>query len=214
MKTNKLAALGVAAALTLGSVSVATAAVTAPPSAPAGGHNEGPDGDHGFRGGIDQLKTVLAGLVTKGTITQAQSDAITAALAAAMPTPPAKLPRPDDNSAARDALVLKTLGITAADLKAARIAGKTLAQIDPTKTAALTAALVAFENSNIDAAVTAGKITAAQATTLKAGVAARVDAFVNQKAPLMGPGEGKGRDKDKGPKNSVPKVSASPTAKA
>ena len=211
MKKNKLAALGVAAALTLGSVSVATAAVTAPPTAPmGGGHQEGMEGDHGPAQGLAQLKTVLAALVTKGTITQAQSDAIVAALAASAPTPPAKMPQMADNSAARDALVLKTLGITAADLKAARVAGKTLAQIDPTKTAALTAALVALENTTIDAAVTAGKITAAQATTLKAGVAARVDAFVNQKAPVRGMGD----DKSKGPKTVVPKVKASPTAKA
>lgn len=195
MKKNKIAALGLAAALTLGTVTVAVA-----------DSNTGSKPAIGAPGMIQsQLTAVLNGLVSKGTITQAQSDAIVAALKAAAATAP-KLGMPGGDGpdgpdgmggmggmniggtqAARDAVILKALGIDAATLAADIKAGKTLAQIDPTKTAGLITALVAFESANIDAAVTAKTITAAQATTLKAGLTARVTAEVNS---LRGPGRG------------------------
>ena len=115
--------------------------------------------------------------------------------------------------AARDAVILKALGIDAATLAADIKAGKTLAQIDPTNTAALISALVAFESANIDAAVTAKQITAAQATTLKAGLTAQVTAEVNS---LRGPGRGHDGGRNGGPiggtgKKLAPKTGATPT---
>jgi hypothetical protein len=138
-----------------------------------------------------QVSTVLSKLVTAGTITQAQSDAITSALQAAAPTAPANgapgiggmgrggMGGFGKNSAAREAVITSTLGITAADLQAARQAGKSLATLAGTKTAALITALVNFEITEVDAAVTAGKLTAAQATTIKANLQTRVTAEVN-----------------------------------
>jgi hypothetical protein len=82
------------------------------------------------------------------------------------------------NTTAAEAVVTSTLGITAADLKAARDAGKSLATLAGDKKAALITALVNFETTEVDAAVTAGKLTAAQATTMKAGLTARVTAKV------------------------------------
>ena len=212
MKTSKLTALVVAGALTLGSVSVAFADSGKGPKALAIGMNAEAN-----------LTTVLAALVVKGTITQAQSDAIVAALKASMPTPPATNPLPkidlEANKAAVDAIVLKTLGITAAALKAARAAGKSLAQIDPTKTTALIAALVAYETTQIDAAVTAAKITAAQAVTLKAGLTAAVTARVNDTKGSgmgmggMGLGDGDNDHAGRGPgagNKMTPKPGASP----
>ncbi len=214
MKKNKIAALGLAAALTLGTVSVAVADT-----------NTGAKPMIGAPGMIqNQLTSVLAGLVTKGTITQAQSDAIVAALQAAAAAAP-KMGMPDGDGphgmgpgfggtqAARDAVILKALGIDAATLAADIKAGKTLAQIDPTKTAALISALVAFESANIDAAVTAKQITAAQATTRKAGLTAQVTAEVNS---LRGPGRGHDGGRDGGPiggtgKKLAPKTGATPT---
>jgi len=58
-------------------------------------------------------------------------------------------------------------------------AGESLATIAGAKKDALIAALVAEESKQIDAAVTAGKLTAAQATTLKADLTAHVTAEVN-----------------------------------
>lgn len=136
-----------------------------------------------------QVSTVLSKLVTAGTITQAQADAITTALQAAAPVRPAINGMNHDgmehmggignNSAARQAVITSTLGITAADLQTARQAGKSLATIAGSKTDALIAALVNYEVTEIDAAVTAGKITSTQATTMKANLQTRVSKEVN-----------------------------------
>ena len=139
--------------------------------------------------GVDPITSVLASLVSKGTITQAQSDAITAALAAARPQVGqggfggmgAGTPGFDKQS-----VILSTLGIDAATLHSGLQAGKSLATIAGAKTQALIDALVAAETKAIDAAVTAGKMTTAQATTAKAGLVAHVTAEVNQVGP-MGP---------------------------
>ena len=189
MFNKKIAALGLAAALSIGGISSASA-------------------DTGHAKGVPpQVSTVLSQLVTKGTITQAQADAISAALAAAAPA----LPTPNAsgkpsiggmgkgekgerghggfgggfgmNSAARQAIITSTLGITAADLQTARQSGKSLAQIAGSKTDALITALVNYDSTQIDAAVTAGTLTAAQAATMKANLKAHVTNEVNNIRP-------------------------------
>jgi DNA-binding phage protein len=83
------------------------------------------------------------------------------------------------------------IGITEADLRTKLQGGQTLAQI---ATAAgktrdgLIAALVADGNTKIDAALAAGKITAAQATAQKASLTTRVTAQVDATRPAGGPG--------------------------
>ncbi len=147
---------------------------------------------------VDGFKTVLDGLVTAKTITQAQEDAILAAFAAARPAGGPDSDGPNGHMggkggpgfAAEQNTILTTLGITAADLDAARVAGKSLATLAGAKTTALINALVALENSEIDAHVTAGTMTAAQATTAKANVVAQVTAQVNG-VPGMGMGMGR-----------------------
>jgi hypothetical protein len=179
MKSKKITALALAAVLSLGTVSVAVA-----------------DNGPGKGGEVKvSLSVILSGLVTKGVITQAQDDAITAAIEAARPPKPelATGSEMEAMEGARHAVVLKVLGIDEATFKADRKAGKTLAQIDPTKTAALILALVAFETTQIDAAVTAGKITAVQATMMKANLTLRVTAAVNT---VKGPGHGPDGDKN------------------
>lgn len=89
------------------------------------------------------------------------------------------------------------LGITADALKTDLQSGKTLAQVaDATSgksAAGLVQALVAAEKSELDAAVTAGKLTAAQEQTLLANVQQRVTDLVNGTRPSFpGPGPGKG----------------------
>ncbi len=132
--------------------------------------------------GANPMKSALDALVVKGTITQAQEDAILAAFQAAKPARPAGGPvggmRGAEKSA-NQAVILSTLGIDATALKAARDAGKSLAALAGTKTQALIDALVALENKEIDAAVTAGQLTAAQAVNVKANTVARVTAHVN-----------------------------------
>lgn len=181
-RRRTLIALSVAGALTIGGASIASA-------------------NPGFGPG-NGLKNVLDGLVSKGTITTDQENAIINAVQAFAPKPKASgAPSINGapgmgrgmgghggfggrggfgmNSAARQAVVTSTLGITADQLKADHQAGKSLAAIDPTKTQALITALVNYDSTQIDAAVTAGKITAAQAITLKSKLTTRVTNEVN-----------------------------------
>lgn len=136
----------------------------------------------GLGGPAAALDGILSGLVTKGTITQDQADAIKAAVLsaadAAKANRPAKVGGPDQK--AMDALISSTLGIDSATIKSRLQAGETLAAIAGTKKDALIAALVAESSKSIDAKVTSGKITAAQATALKANLLARVTAEVNE----------------------------------
>ena len=213
---KKIAAVAVTAvALSLGTVGVTTAnaakaskgtfksanagtttTTTGVPNPMAGGTAAGKDG-HGPRGGHGLgPASVLAALVTKGTITQAQSDAIVAAADAARPAGmgagmgkgnPADQAAHDAHRAAVEALVASTIGIDAATIKTRLQAGETLAAIAGAKKDALITALVALETKEIDARVTAGTLTAAQATTLKANLTAHVTDMVNN-----GPGKGMG----------------------
>ena len=188
-------------ALTAGSVGVAGAAskasqkvsVTKFSSSVAGQAGAGPE---------QALATILKDLVTKGTLTQAQADAVTAAAAAAKAAHDANHPMGGKGGplgadrAAIETLVSTTIGVDTATIKSRLHAGESLAQIAGAKKDALIAALVADETKRIDAAVTAGKLTAAQATTLKANLVAHVTEEVNAvggKGPFgKGPKGGKG----------------------
>jgi polyhydroxyalkanoate synthesis regulator phasin len=140
------------------------------------------------------LSTLLSDLVKKGTITQSQADAITKALSDKAAAFDADR---DADRAAKEAVITSTLGIDATTLRTRLQAGESLATIAGAKKDALIAAIVAFETKEIDAKVTAGKITAAQATTLKANLTARVTDMVNSvKGPGMGKRGGKHGDKD------------------
>ena len=161
---KRMAAVAITvAALTAGSVGIASA------------H------DGGVKGAAKA--TVLADLVKAGTITQAQSDAISKkfddAKVANDAARAANQAARDAHRVAEEALVASTIGIDAATIKTRLAAGESLAAIAGAKKDALIAALVAFETKEIDARVTAGTLTAAQATTLKADLTAHVTAEVN-----------------------------------
>ena len=140
------------------------------------------------------LAAVLSALVAKGTITQAQADAITAAATAAET---AKRAARDADHATKDAdrvaleaLISKTIGVDSATIRTRLAAGESLGAIAGAKKAELISVLVAEHTKRIDAAVTAGKLTAAEATTLKAGLTAHVTAEVDQVGGKRGPGMG------------------------
>jgi polyhydroxyalkanoate synthesis regulator phasin len=155
-----------------------------------------------------QIASVLSGLVTKGTITQAQADAVIAALEADRAAMDADRPLAKDR-AAIDALVASTLGIDSATIKSRLKAGETLAAIAGSKKAALIDALVAEESKRIDAAVTAGKLTADQATARKSGLVAHVTTEVESVRPKgdKGPkGPKGGHGQHGGPMGAVPSV--------
>jgi hypothetical protein len=191
MKKKVIAGVAAAAvALSVGAASVASA--------------------HGGLGGKGAgLSALLSDLVTKGTITQSQADAIVKAQTDAQALAEANRPTEAEMQAHRTAeiaVVTSTLGITEATLTSRLQAGESLATIAGTKKDALIAALVAFENKEIDARVTAGKLTSAQAVTEKAEVTARVTDQVNNTRPMgMGGrgGHGRGGHDGKGPQGGT-----------
>jgi len=88
------------------------------------------------------------------------------------------------------------LGITEADLRTKLDAGQTLAQIAAATAGksrdGLVQALTADATAKINAAQTAGTITADQATQLKADLATQIANFVDNTRPIGGPGGGPG----------------------
>jgi hypothetical protein len=152
-------------------------------------------------------KTELAAAVTSGRITQAQADQIATTLTAHVTaevnnTEPARGPGRghggpghggDDFTAAAT-----YLGVTEAALSTQLSAGKTLAQVaDATggkSAAGLIDALVAHETAELNAAVTAGSLTAAQRDALLPQLKARFTALANGTRPAHD---------DHGPRNST-----------
>ena len=107
----------------------------------------------------------------------------------------------DAEHEARQALVSKTIGVDSATIRTRLAAGESLGVIAGAKKSELITVLVADHTKRIDAAVTAGKLTAAQATTLKAELTAHVTAKVDRVGGKGGPGmskDGKGHKGDKG----------------
>jgi hypothetical protein len=90
------------------------------------------------------------------------------------------------------------LGLTAAELRTQLTAGKTLAQIATAQgktVAGLQDVIVADAKTHLDAAVTAGRLTSAQAAAMLANLTDHVDDMVNN----VGPGPGKGGPGGRGP---------------
>ena len=142
----------------------------------------------------DKAVSVLKGLVEKGTLTQAQVDAITKAMTEARDADRAAH---DAMHAERTKVITDTLGIDEATLKSRIQAGESLATIAGAKKDALINALVAYETKKIDEAVASGKLTAAQATEIKADLKNRVTAHV-ESTRGMGKAFGKEFGKEKG----------------
>src|SRR5207302_7235790 len=84
------------------------------------------------------------------------------------------------------------LGTTTSDLLTQLDAGKTLAQSAGSKTSGLVAALVAHEKQELADAVTAGRLTQAQADLIVPTLTQRFTDFVNGVRPAGGPGRGFG----------------------
>ncbi len=200
MKKLAIVSAGLAVALTIGGVEVADAAITH--KVVKATNVASP------MGAINPITSILATLVGNHTISQAQSDAITAALNAAKAAAPKPMIAGGNAGAegaegaegsgmpggmrglgvrgfggafgANQALIASTLGITTTVLQSDIAAGQSLATIaGPTKVAGLISALVAAETTTINAQLTAGHLTSAQAATRIAGLNAQVTAMVN-----------------------------------
>lgn len=156
--SKRVIAIGsLAAALTLGTTGLVAA---------AGVQGNGP-------------AAVLSNLVQDGTLTQAQADKVSEAFKARRQEGQQQR---QENRKEMVALIAKTLGVSEADLQKARQDGKTLADVAGDKRGELVSAMVAFVNSQIDKAVTEGKLTQAQADKIKPNVQQRVADRVDGKA--------------------------------
>lgn len=130
----------------------------------------------------------LKKLVDAGTITQAQSDAVQAALDAARPA--GGPGGPGRGGPGLDAAAT-ALGMEAADLRTALEGGKTVAEVAKTKGVDLQKvvdAIVTEMNSHLAQAVTDGRLTQAQADEMKANATERATALVNGEQPDPGSG--------------------------
>ena len=126
--------------------------------------------------GEKRISSMLSELVSKGTITQSQADAI---IQAAEDMRVAARSIKDANRTALDSVITSTLGISLDTLVSRLKAGETLSTIAGDKKSALITALAAEINKQIDAALAAGKITADQATAQKGKSVDRVTNMVN-----------------------------------
>jgi hypothetical protein len=191
MHKNRLAAFGIAASLLGGGVAgialgapgfagaqTADSAATAPA-----------DGSAPARPDRTQFLTdTLAPLVSNGTITQVQADAVIAALEAAKPAHdhgggPGR-GGPGNLEAAAVAL-----GVTADELRTALQDGQSLADVASNKgidVEQVVSALVADLQTRIAEKVSSGDLTQAQADEKLASASERIRAFVNGEAPAPG----------------------------
>jgi hypothetical protein len=142
-----------------------------------------------------KLKAILDALVTKGTITQAQEDAILQAVTAAEPTPKPNVPNAKPRTTLPSVLSFigdlskaagAYLGMDAKTLLTQLRDGKSVADIANGLSAqgksaqGLIDTLTKTANDKLDAAVAANKLTADQAATLKPKIAAEITTFVNR----------------------------------
>ena len=141
------------------------------------------------RRGKEPISSFLSGLVSNGTITQSQADAITKAAQDAAAAAKTVM---KEKHAAFDAVITSTLGISLDTLTSRLKAGESLATIAGDKKDALISAMIAEINKQIDAALAAGKITTTQASAQKAKTPERVTNMVNKVKEFGKKGHGKG----------------------
>jgi hypothetical protein len=140
-----------------------------------------------------RLNETLKPLVDAGTITQAQADAVIAALKAEMPER-GERGRGGKGGAGLE-VAAQALGMTADELQAALKGGQTLAQVAESKgvnVQVVVDALVASATNHINEEVASGELTQAEADEKLANVTDRVTERVNNPRPEGGPRGGQG----------------------
>lgn len=146
------------------------------------------------RGAI--VTDTLAKLVTAGTITQDQADAVAAALAEAMPAKGEGRGGMRGGGGAHVETVATALGITADELRTALVAGQSIAQVAESKGVSVDtvkAVLKAEMESRLAQAVTDGKLTQAEADERLAGADAHIQAEIDRVGLPARGGRGGGR---------------------
>ena len=154
-----------------------------------------------------RMRETLQPLLDAGTVTQAQVDAVVAALKAAEPAGGHRGGRGGgsvDLSAAATAI-----GVTADELRTALQSGQSIADVATAKgvaTQSVIDAMVAAMKQRLAESVTAGKLTQAKADELAASATTRITDVVNG---VASPGRGHVMRPDRAPTTEAPTTTAS-----
>ena len=138
-----------------------------------------------------RIAAALKGLVTDGTITQAQADKVASTLASSLPDHGPGGPGGHRGGGHLLASAATVLGMTEADLRTALESGKSLVDVAKSKgmsKATLISKLVAAANAHLAADVKAGRLTQAEANQRKADLKSRITERVEQKGLPARPG--------------------------
>lgn len=201
-------------AVVAGAIGLSSMTLTGPALAAAGAT----DAAAATTARVDRIEQALTGLVTDGTLTQAQADKVATTLDSADigrgrghgPGHGHGPGRGGGRGGAGLAAAATALKMTPADVRTALAGGQTLAQVAQGKGVAvdtLVAAIVAAEKTRIAQQVTDGRLTQAQADERVAGLTARVTERVNSTR------KGRGHHDNKTPSSTAsPSPSASPTS--
>jgi hypothetical protein len=175
MQSKKIAAAAMGAAL-LGGSGLATLMTTGAYAADSSSSSSSSTATKAEPG--QWMSDALAKLVTAGTLTQAQADAVTTALEAARPEGGPGQGRGGPGLAT----AAQALGIDASDLRTQLQAGKTIAQVASANGVDLQKvidAIVAGEKTHLAEAVADGSLTQAQADERSANATERATNMVN-----------------------------------
>jgi hypothetical protein len=193
-KTNKFAAIGLAAGLTVGGATGLVLAVPAISGAQSTDTTTAPaTGTQGETGRPDpgqHVADALAPLVSDGTLTQDQADKVIAALEAARPQGGPGMGH--GGGMGLDAAAT-ALGITADELRTELQSGKTIAQVAGDKgvdVQTVIDAMVAQLKTHLDEEVASGEHTQAEADQKLADATTRITEQVNNAMPTGGRGPG------------------------
>jgi hypothetical protein len=202
MKHRTLTALGLTAAIAVGGAAGATLGVpsivsaqedtSSTTEAPAPTDPSGPVAVEGERPGRSAwLAEALAPLVSDGTITQAQADAVVAALDAAKPERGPGGPGGHHGRGHRGGqAAAEALGMTTDELRTELESGKTLGQVADERGVdrqALVDAMVADLKTHLDEEVAAGEHTQEEADQKLADATQRITESLDKTKPEGGP---------------------------
>lgn len=211
-----LAGIGAGVTLSFPGISNAATAVTTTDSSTTDPSTTATPAARPDRGAI--VTDTLAKLVSAGTITQSQADAVATALQQAMPARgggPGGEGRPGDEAGMRGGghleVAATALGMTADELRTELQAGKSIAQVAEAKGVSVDAVKAALKTdlqTRLAQQVTDGKITQAQADERLAAADTHVQAEVDQ----VGMPAGKGGRGGHGPRGEAPAAAAAPAA--
>ena len=148
---------------------------------------------------LANIKSALSGLVSDGTLTQAQADKVAGTLDNKMPKGGARgLRGPGGRFGGMgmvhtQAAAAKALGLTPDKLRAELQSGKSLAdvaKVQKVSVDSLVKAMVTATEADLATAVRNGKITQAQADKMKSSLTKRITDRVNKVRPERGQGHG------------------------